>query len=426
MNTITVKPDGTGIVVAAPGPQGPPGVGGVWGSIFGTLSDQKDLYEKIRNDQLAIKSPADISSFLVGSSYELPAGRYVFDADLNIGTDNFKLIDATGFYTFKFSDINTITYTGTGSMFDASTVAGIAIKMDDGFLNAPNASEIFLCTDMNSLILTLVICIAGTGRVATCTDTSFVTLNDFVMAGSADGILCTACGTVTAKLLQWNSGAGTGGTALSVTGASSDRLIISTCDARPIATESYLYIDASYTGFVSITSGVFDISTGGAFFGATSLVGADPNIFIGGVVNVRASTAEIFSSFSGSATETVIATISTPVKITGTWNDIKKERFTFDSSGRWTYTGLEEKDVSITLSTTLNPSGGGTRNISTYFAVNGVVDTGTKGSVAASTGSRLTNIAILTLNTGDYIESFVENNSGTQNVVVEDASIRIT
>jgi len=145
-----------------------------WGNIGGELSDQTDLYSKIRNGQLAIKQLSDISSFLVGSSYELPSGRYVFDGDLNIGTNNFKLIDGA-FYTFKFSNINSITYTGTGPMFDA-TVSGSAIKMDDGFLNAPNCSEVILMTDGNSLLMTLVIIVAK--KWATITDTGFVTLND--------------------------------------------------------------------------------------------------------------------------------------------------------------------------------------------------------------------------------------------------------
>ena len=43
MSNITVKSDGSGITVAAQGPQGPAGAGSTWGGITGTLADQTDL-----------------------------------------------------------------------------------------------------------------------------------------------------------------------------------------------------------------------------------------------------------------------------------------------------------------------------------------------------------------------------------------------
>lgn len=393
-----------------------------WGNIGGELSDQTELYQLVRTE-LVIKSLTDIAQFLVGSSYELPAGRYVFDQALNIGLNNFKLITVNGFYTFKFSDINQVTYTGTASMFEA-TLGGQAIKMDDGFLSVPNGT-CFEMTNANSLILTLVIVIAQ--KVASLTNVAFVTLNDLPLVGSGDGLTCTNCGTITAKLLQWNSGAGTGGSALRVTGASSDRLIMSTCDARPVSTEAFLDIDTSYSGEASIAGGVFDISVGGVFFKATGLDQTTPRIFAAGVVHVPMSRTEIFGHFAGNSTETAIAIVDTPVKINAGsgWDDIKKERFTFSSDGRWTYTGLEDIDVSLSLAATVNPSGGGTKSISTYFAKNGTVLPDTRGNVSASAGGQITNLAIVSLVTGDYIEAFLENNSDTANITVEVASIRI-
>jgi len=282
-----------------------------FGNIGGDISDQTNLYQLVRTE-LVIKSLTDIAQFLVGSSYELPAGRYVFDQDLNIGLNNFKLITVSGFYTFKFSDINMVTYTGTGSMFDA-TAGGQAIKADDGFFNVPNGTCIEM-TNGNSLILTLVIVVAQ--KVANLTSTSFVTLNDLPLVGSGDGITCTNCGTITAKLLQWNSGANTSGVGLTITGGTSERLIMSTCDARPESSECYLDIQSSYGGQVSIAGGVFESALNGLFFkGGTSLNQTSPTVFAGAVVNVPQSKSEIFGHLSSNSTETVISTIDTPVKV---------------------------------------------------------------------------------------------------------------
>ena len=374
--------------------------------------------------EVIIKSLLDIAPFLVGSSYELPAGRYVFDQDLDIGTDNFKLIDGA-FYTFKFTDINSVTYTGTAAMF-TDDVAGCAIKMDDGFLISPNCSETFSMTDGNSLILTLVIIVSA--KVATLLRVAFVTLNDLPLVGCEDGVTCEDCGTVTAKLLQWNSGSDTSGVALTMLGALSDRLIMSTADARPEATECFLDIQSTYSGLVSITGGVFENSLGGLFFkGGGSLDQTSPNVFVGGVVNVAISKTEIFGHFAGNATATTIATQNVPVKVNaGTgWTDVKRERFDFLAVGTWTYTGLEDVDVSLSAALTVNPSGGGSKSISTYFAKNGTVDLNTRGNVTASAGGQITNLAIMSLVTGDTIEIFIENNSDTSNITVEVASIRI-
>jgi len=374
--------------------------------------------------EVIIKSLLDLAPYLVGTSYELPFGRYVFDQDIDLGTDNIKLIDGA-FYSITATNINTVVYTGTGAMFDAS-VAGTALKMDDIFLSSPNCSETFLMTDGNSLLTTLVVCISK--KVATLTRMEFVTLNEAPLVGSADGLECIDCVTISAKLFQWNDGADTSGVALTVSGALSKRLIMSTCDARPAATECYLDIQSTYAGLVSIAGGVFDNSLSGLFFkGAPSLDQTNPNIFVGGVINVPSSKTEIFGHFAGNATATTIAIVNTPVKINaGTgWTDVRKERFTFLAVGTWTYTGLESMDVSLSATVTVNPSGGGSKSISTYFAKNGTVDVTTRGNVTASAGGQITNIAIMSLVTGDTVEMFIENNTDTSNITVEVASIRI-
>ena len=197
-------------------------------------------------------------------------------------------------------------------------------------------------------------------------------------------------------------------------------------DARPNSTEAFLDIDATYGGLVSITGGVFDSQGAGAvFYKASGRNQDDPSIFAPSTVNVKMSKAQIFSHFGGNTTETVIATIDTPVKINAVWSDINTTRFSFNANGTWTYTGLEDKDISMSIVATVTPAGGTARQVSTYFAKNGVVDAATRGSVTASTGGQITNLAIISVSTGDTVEVFIENNSGTQNITVEIASLRI-
>jgi len=371
-------------------------------------------------DEMVFKSLADLTPFLVATSYELPAGRYVFDSDIDLGTNNISLIDGA-FYTFKFSDINQITYTGTGAMFDAQ-VSGTAIKMDDGFLNAPNASEALLMANGNSLILTLVIIVAP--KAATLTDMSFVTLNDLPLVGCDDGIECINCGTITAKLLQWNSGSDSAGTALRVTGAGSERLIMTTSDARPMPTEFYLDIDSTYGGKVSVNGGVLDAASGGTFFkGAPSMNQAAPAVEVSNIVGVASSKSEAFSHISGNATATIISTVNTPVKVNAGagWSDEIRERFNFDSSGIWTYVGLEEIDFRVSFIATVDPSGG-TDEISTYLAKNGTVQANTQGTGVTSSGTQITCTGIISMVTNDFLEVFIENNNDTSNITVSVAT----
>jgi hypothetical protein len=213
--------------------------------------------------------------------------------------------------------------------------------------------------------------------------------------------------------LQFSDGPDLAGTCFRALGAC-ERLIISGTDARPAASEFFFDIDATYAGTVSITGGSF--SDVGTFFkGARDQ--SDPFIEVQNVVHVKSSVADAFGHLAGNSTETVISTINTPVILNAVWTNVDASRFTFLSSGRWTYTGLEDICVAISFTSTIDPVGGGSRDVSTYLAINGTVDTNTQGSATLSAGGQITSIGIIDLVTGDFIEAFVENNSGTQNII---------
>lgn len=346
-----------------------------------------------------------------GNARGLTSGAYIFNNDLDMGALHFVLVDDAT-YTIRTKNVNTITYTGTLPFITsaASTPALVLVTIDIQFLCA-NATAIDLDT-AGSLIMRLTIFV-GCLKAVNYTDSSFMTIRGSAMVLCADGITCTNVSTMQINTLQWSDGPNSGGTGLQCVGTC-DRLILSAVDARPTSNEFFIDIDATYTGTVSITGGTF--SNVGTFFKG-SRDAKDPSIISGNVVHVKSSTADAFGHVASNSTETVISTINTPVILDAVWTDVDKARFTFSSTGRWTYTGLEDICVKVSFIATIDPVGGGSRDVSTYIALNGTVDNNTQGSATLSAGGQVSSIGILDLITGDFVEPFIENNSGTQNLV---------
>lgn len=122
----------------------------------------------------------------------------------------------------------------------------------------------------------------------------------------------------------------------------------------------------------------------------------------------------------GNATATVIASISIPVKVAGTWTTDILSSFTATTGGRLTYTGTETQVVRIDCALTLSPVSGANQHISAYIAKNGSVVTGSRQMSHISSGDDM-NMSICwqsSLTTNDYIEVFVQNSTATNNITV--------
>ena len=128
------------------------------------------------------------------------------------------------------------------------------------------------------------------------------------------------------------------------------------------------------------------------------------------------------------ATETVaIATINTPVVITGTWTDEGSSRFTPNLTGRITYNGLDPFEAPITVALTAYPASGTFKYFTIYLALNGTVIANSGRLCMANTVDRpsVTVPWQLTFTTGDYIEVFIENNTDAIDFVIDHAVVRI-
>jgi len=134
-------------------------------------------------------------------------------------------------------------------------------------------------------------------------------------------------------------------------------------------------------------------------------------------------------SLKGNATATVISASSTDgtnaVLIAGTWADIRGSFFENTAGGRCTYKGERPLTVPVDLIATLDPVADDT--FALYIAFNGtpIEETGIPRFVKASDPGVLSTMWQITFNKDDFIEPFVENQSGISNVVSTDAILRI-
>lgn len=125
-------------------------------------------------------------------------------------------------------------------------------------------------------------------------------------------------------------------------------------------------------------------------------------------------------NFKGNATTTTIAASSTDgsnsVLIDSTWTEEDSSHFTFLSAGRLTYAGEIDRLFSITLISTLNPVNNNT--IALYIALNGTAidGTGLGQIVNKDDAQSLVTTWELTLSENDYVEAFIENQTGTVDI----------
>ncbi len=347
-----------------------------------------------------------------GNARGLSSGAYIFNNDLDVGVLHFILLDDAG-YTITSTNINSVTYNGTLPFIQSGVApqSNLVLLLIDIRLLTPTATAIDL-DSISSLIIKLAIFV-NCLKVANVLDSPFITIRGTAFVLCGDGMTAENVSTMQMDTVQMSDGADTGGVGLRCIGAC-DRLVLSGADARPTSSEAFIEIDATYTGSVSITGGTY--SNVGTFFKG-SRIGKDPSIEVNNVVNVKSSNTDAFGHVAANSTETVISTINTPVILNAVWTDEDKARFTFDSSGRWTYTGLEDVCIRASFTATIDPVGGGSRDVSTYIALNGAVVNSTQGSATLSAGGQIGSIGIIDIITGDFIEPYIENNSGTQNLI---------
>jgi hypothetical protein len=125
----------------------------------------------------------------------------------------------------------------------------------------------------------------------------------------------------------------------------------------------------------------------------------------------------------GNSTATTIATASTPVLVAGTWTAGTVSNFTATTGGRLTYTGTPDYTAGIVASVTLSPDTANNQTITVHIAKNGTVISEAKISriVDAADSANVSLNYNVALETNDYVELYVSNDTSTDDVVVIDS-----
>jgi hypothetical protein len=122
-----------------------------------------------------------------------------------------------------------------------------------------------------------------------------------------------------------------------------------------------------------------------------------------------------------------ISAVDTPVLVAGPWNIERTSRFTGTPAGRLTYNGEKNVVVPVTLDATIQAASGTNKSITLYCAKNGSVVANSASTNIVGAGSPK-NTSVhwqLEMAENDYVELWVENNTDTINLSVENAKIRL-
>ena len=126
-------------------------------------------------------------------------------------------------------------------------------------------------------------------------------------------------------------------------------------------------------------------------------------------------------SMHDNTTLTTINTINVPVKAAGTFATNGTSNFTSDTTGRLTYTGATTETISVSASVSIDVVGVN-QKITIYIAKNGIVLPAAKINRVFDSGD-IGNVGVfynISMATSDYLEVFVANATGTNDLTVTD------
>jgi len=375
------------------------------------------------SNQVLINAKADFPTPIAGVITLLPDTQYVIGADINLGADVFVLQDLTCI-TGNESILTTLTSTSAGDLF---TMSDATVSINNLTIDIPNG-RMFNFTDTASRILRCQELVVTCDRWGTFNSTSdsIVRFNNCAGSITTDGL--TFVGDF--RNLFWDTSAITiaAGSIFDLGTATFDSILIDVVIAN---------LNGASVGLTG-AAGSANINTGGIgsltrlVNGATGtpLSGITPNDAqweFSGNDSIRDTRPDGILSMQGNAVETVIATQSVYVLVAGVWTVVDTSQFTGSTAGRLTYTGTKDAKIPITFSCSIEPVSGGSTNLSMQVAVNGAVIADSEQDVRTAHGTPV-NITLIwqaVLSTGDYVEAWVTNDSGTTNVLVSSAIARM-
>ena len=277
----------------------------------------------------------------------------------------------------------------------------------------------------NSLIVSTVVCVSKQA-IACDTMEFFTVFNSLPLVGCETGVVCENVEVCTVQRPQWNAGLDSSGTAFTFLGASSNRLIIEGLEVSAAATESFIDIQATYGGQVSITGGVFQ---GDNFFKAGSRDQKDIDIHVSNVLGAT-------SSRKIGAVSAQANTATTTITTTGVYENLNCnslfaelasiEEFELNNSttGEIKYLGNDAFNGNL-IATISSVATAGAEKFAFRATVNDVQSNGIAVDQIFTITSSTTLIVPLTLEKDDLVKIQVANLTGINDIKIEYITINI-
>jgi hypothetical protein len=228
---------------------------------------------------------------------------------------------------------------------------------------------------------------------------------------------------------------GWSGTLLNL-GTATFSLIVISGDNRFISPSGAVILSGAAAS-ANISAGGRALVSGNIFNGlGTAVTGIDTNdlqwdfrgnVFADGTTK---NTRNLVDTFLVSSTTVTIGVIGTYVPIAGVnWESDVEDRFTTDTAGIATYTGLDNIEIKVEAKATVEKSGGGADQLCAKVAIDSgagfVLQDKSVGCTQNATPTGIGSAGLFVISNGDKIQLWVANETTTTDIIVSEANMII-
>lgn len=342
---------------------------------------------------------------------------YILDGDINVGSNRFVL-SANTVIRGLGGVVSTLTTTTTGSVFTATSSFTL-----DSFNLTASTGTVFSCTGgaFESAYLSDFTIISASS-VGTFTGWYSLYWDKGAIASTTTGLtMAGTCSTLILDLVSFLYGYTTG---VDLGVATFDTCTFNRCG----------FSDASATNHIILAANSANINAGkeGRIVKCTFDPGATNIVANSDVGDIRweylfnlnlPNTTRNCQGYMHTLTTTTIGAgdgdSGNPKLVNGStnWVESHGDQFTLTTAGRFTYDGVTTAEF-LVMCAIAGTTTSGTQTINHYIAKNGTTITASKTQReynSTAVGSPAPCTALVTMSTGDYIELYLENITGTNN-----------
>lgn len=377
---------------------------GAWGSVPSPTQTE-----------VIVRSVDDLPS-PVANAITLSANTvYILDGAINIGVNRIILGSKTTIRGFG-ANYSSITSTTTGNMFTAVDTFEL-----DEFAVTATSSTLFACTggSFESAYLRNVT-INSCGNFGTITNWySWFWQNGAVVSSSGPLTTVGTCNIFILDLVEWITGYST---AVDLGSATFNTCSFFRCGFQYASATQHVNIAANSANINTGKVGRFNFNNfaNGGPTAVNNLTVADIQWDIFDNINQEDSTHNAQAYMHTQTTTTISGgdgDSGNPKLVNGAtnWVTYHDDQFTVTTGGRFTYDGINDIEVKVTCGI-VGTAASSTHTYAHYIAKNGTAITASKTLreyASTATGSPTPCAVVETLSSGDYLELYVENTTGT-------------